>query len=205
MRSYDQDSMIDELISMWIPKNSSALKAFKAVDRRYFVPDEYASSIYDDMPLPIWHGQTISQPYTVAFMLELLDVKKWNHILDIGSWSGWTTALLAYICWNDWYVIWLEIIPDLVDTWQANLSKFNFKNARIMQALPTLWIPWKKFDRILVSAAWDELDDNLLWQLNDWGILVIPINYSIWKIVKIKEDNFEKREYPWFTFVPLIK
>ncbi|EKE30072.1 MAG: hypothetical protein ACD_2C00050G0017 [uncultured bacterium (gcode 4)] len=137
-------------------------------------------------------------------MLELLDVRKWNHILDIWSGSWWTTALLAHLCWQRWFVIWLEIIPDLVDLGQENLKKFHFKNARIMQALPALWIPWKKFDRILVSASWDEFDDSLLSQLNVWGILVMPIHYSIWKIAKIWEGVFEKKEYPWFTFVPLI-
>lgn len=98
-------------------------EAFRAVDRRYFVSKELQDEIYEDYPLPIGHNATISQPTTVAFMLEKLDVKEGQKVLDVGSGSGWTTALLAYLVGEKGKVIGLEIVPELVRLGQKNLSK----------------------------------------------------------------------------------
>jgi protein-L-isoaspartate(D-aspartate) O-methyltransferase len=187
-------------------KNHLVRKAFVDVDRAHFVDPDYLSEAYEDYPLPIGHGQTISQPTTVAFMLELLDARKGEKILDIGSGSGWTTALLAHIVGQDGRVFGVELIPDLVEFGKKNLARYNFKHASIEQAGENLGLPREApFDRILVSAAADNFPQELLAQLKTGGVLVVPIQNSIYKIEKISEQEVRKKEYPGFVFVPLIK
>ena len=185
--------------------NPLVKSAFEAVDRADFVPPDYQMEAYEDYPLPIGHRQTISQPTTVAFMLELLDPRPGQKILDLGSGSGWTTALLANIVGEKGRVYGVELVPELVEYGKKNLAKYGFKNAQIHQAGEELGMPSEApFDRILVSAAADKLHQDLLNQLKDGGIMVIPIKDSIWRIEKLSEQELEKKEYKGFVFVPLI-
>ncbi|WP_200763301.1 protein-L-isoaspartate O-methyltransferase [Nitrosophilus alvini] len=195
--------LVEHLIDCGVLKTQEIIEAFKNIDRKDFVPKKYLDAAYDDYPLPIGHGQTISQPFTVAFMLELLQPEKGDKILDIGSGSGWTTALLAFIVKDKGEVIGLERFPELVEFGQKNLSKYNFKNARIEEA-ETLGIPGEKFDKILVSASAASLPETLVDQLKTGGRMVIPILESIYKIDKISESEIEKEEHYGFAFVPLI-
>ena len=112
-------------------KMPELVEAFLSVDRIRFVPERYRDNAYHDRPLPIDHGQTISQPYTVAFMLELLKPQKGHSVLDIGSGSGWTTALLAHVVGNNGRVRGIERVPELVTLGQDNLAAFNFLHASI--------------------------------------------------------------------------
>jgi protein-L-isoaspartate(D-aspartate) O-methyltransferase len=138
-------------------------------------------------------------------MLELLNPKKWDKILDIWSGSWWTTALLSHITWPQWYVLWLERINDLAIFWKQNMDKYKLNNVHIEKAWINLWITWKQFDKILVSASGDNIPNELIEQLVVWWVMVIPIQNSIYKIVKISSNNYFKEEYPNFVFVPLIK
>jgi protein-L-isoaspartate(D-aspartate) O-methyltransferase len=178
-------------------------QAFLQVDRKDFVlpGDEYAA--YQDHPLPIGWGQTISQPYTVAFMLELLDVKKGQSILDIGSGSGWTTALLSRLTGESGRVKGLERIPELVDFGKANLRKYPFSWASIRKAFPPLGDEGNSYDRILVSAGAPSFPEELTEQLQPEGILVIPVGSSLWKISRLP-GRIQKEEYYGFSFVPLV-
>ena len=160
---------------------------------------EYSDEAYGDYPLPIGHGQTISQPYTVAYMLELLQPERGDRVLDVGSGSGWTAALLASIVGPDGRVWGTEIIPELVEFGRANLAKYNFKNATIERAAGLGLPEHAPYDKILVSAAADDVPDSLLDQLAPGGIMVIPIKTSVWKIT-----HTEREEHPGFAFVPLI-
>ncbi len=195
--------------------------ALRAVDRADFVPKELHGEAYEDYALPIGFGATISQPTTVAFMLEKLDVKEGQKVLDVGSGSGWTTALLAYLVGKKGRVIGVEIIPELVTFGQKNLAHWYsnvLKNnrirkpgrAEIRQAEKVVKeIPSETpFARILVSAAAKEIPRELLTQLAPNGVLVIPIGaeHEVQKIVRIhkkRNGEFETQEFPGFVFVPL--
>lgn len=197
--------LIEKLIKSGTLKTPEIIEAFKKIDRVLFVLDNFLDDAYWDYPLPILAEQTISQPTTVAFMLELLDVRSWNKVLDIWSGSGWTTALLSVLVWDFWDVIWVEIIPELVDFWANNLAKYHPKNAKIIQAGVKLWIPEEKFDRILVSAGAIRFPEELLEQLNPEWRLVIPVGNSIFLYKKDKNWVTSKEEFAGFVFVPLKK
>ena len=179
------------------------IESFNAVDRKDFVPADLQELAYEDYPLSIGGGQTISQPYTVAFMLELLELKEEDTVLDIGCGSGWTTALLAHAA-RSGFVTGLERIEHLLDFARENLEKYDFKNIRLEVAGKALGIPHHHFDKILVSAAAEELPLELVRQLNPGGIMVIPIQHSISVIYKKEDEGFEQRDYYGFRFVPLI-
>jgi len=199
------DRLVDDMISSNMLKSPLIIDAFRTIDRKYFVPDEYAEDAYADMPLPIGHYQTISQPSTVAFMLERLDPQDGHKVLDIGSGSGWTTALLCYMVGDKGSVTGVERVETLVESGSENLSKFRFDtDCHIEQAGDKLGLPGEQFDRILVSASADEIPEGLFSQLKIGGILVIPIGESIFKFTKVSETEIEKEEFYGFVFVPLI-
>jgi len=180
-------------------------EAFRAIDRKNFVPDDYAVEAYEDYPLPIGFEQTISQPTTVAFMLELLDIKGGESVLDVGSGSGWTTALLAFMVGPQGNVIGIERIPELVIFGDANLKKCGISNAEIMTPEKGFGKKGKLFDRILVSAEAEALPDELVEQLKPGGVMVIPVKDAIIKVVKESKGTVTRKEFPGFMFVPLIK
>ena len=181
------------------------------MDRADFVPPEYRDDAYGDFPLPIGFGATISQPTVVAFMLELLQPRKGDKVLDVGTGSGWTTALLAHIVGPSGSIAGIEIIPELVALGMANLRKYNLPQAKIVQAkehvlgLPAqAGLPEKApFDKILVSAAADSLPQELIDQLANGGRMAIPIRDSVWRVEKKAEGSLNKEEFFGFAFVPL--
>lgn len=126
--------LVQDLIFFKVLKTPDIIDAFKRIDRADFVPEKYRNEAYEDYPLPIGFGQTISQPATVAFMFELLRPKPGDIVLDIGSGSGWTVAMLASIVGNTGYVTGVEIIPELVTFGRKNLRKYPFVNASILSA-----------------------------------------------------------------------
>lgn len=199
-----KQELIDAMIFSDMLKSPQIIDAFRAVDRKYFVPKSFAEHMYVDAPLPIGHNQTISQPSTVAFMLEHLAAQEGDRVLDIGSGSGWTTALLCHIVGEKGSVTGLERVDALVEQGQENLSQFNFNNCRIKQAGEKLGLPGEEFDRILVSASADKIPEELFSQLKIGGILVIPVGNSIYKFKKVSEEEIKTEEYYGFVFVPLI-
>ncbi len=179
-------------------------EALLAVDRKLFVPEELHDEAYEDYALPIGYGQTISQPTTVAFMLELLDPKPGEKILDVGSGSGWTAALLSRLVGEKGSVLGLEIVPELVALGQKNLAKIAPTNAHIEQAGKELGCSAEApHDRILVSAAADSVPEGLARQLRERGRMVIPIQDSIC-VVERKGDGYTQQCHPGFAFVPLV-
>lgn len=202
--------LIKDLKKQGVLKTSNIMRAFAEADRRYFVSESLKSKAYADQPLPIGWGQTISQPYTVAFMLELLAVKSGQKVLDIGSGSGWTTALLASLVGPKGKVFGVEILPSLYEIGKQNLQKFSFKNIQFYNQSGFGGLPGEApFDRILVSAAAEELPGELVKQLAPFGRLVIPVKSSkgqeIVLAIKDKSGTVIKKFFPGFAFVPLIK
>lgn len=202
-------NLIDRLIKERYLKTDRIIKAFRRINRSDFVPDSLIALSEDNIPLPIGHNQTISQPLTVAFMLELLQPRVGDKILDIGSGSGWTTALLADITEERGKVIALERIKELCLMGERNVNKFNFiKEERVKFFCMDGSGGYKKeapFDKILVSAAAEELPEEIKNQITIGGRLVIPIKGSVWLIERTEKNKFKEFEYPGFVFVPLIK
>ena len=192
------------LVNINILRTESIIHAFLMIDRADFVLDRSAQDIYEDYPLSIGHGQTISQPRTVAMMMEMLEVKEGDKVLDIGRGSGWTTALLSFIVGDKGSVTGVERVSELVKFGNSNLAKYNFKNVKIIPAKDELGLVGKKFDRILVSAAASEFPQELVKQLKVGGKLVIPVGNSIYEITKKENAELEGKEHYGFTFVPLI-
>ncbi len=184
---------------------NSVAGALKNVPRRNFVPEDYQDQADWDVALPIGFGQTISQPYTVGLMLEWLEVEAGNKVLDVGSGSGWTSALLSYLVGPKGRVYAVEIIPELVDFGRANCQRIGIKNARFYQAGKTFGLPrFAPYDRILVGAA-DGVPKELLDQLNIGGKMIIPSKNDILEIEKTSSNNYETITHPGFVFVPLVQ
>ena len=198
--------LINSMIVSGILRTSRIIDAFTRVDRKYFVPETVSDFMYIDKPLPIGNNQTISQPSTVAFMLEHLAPKEGDKVLDIGSGSGWTTSLLCYIVGENGSVTGVERVDALVKQGSKNLLQFHFTHdCHIQKAGESLGIPDTLFDKILVSASAEEVPEALFDQLNIGGILVIPVKNSIFKFKKTSETYVEREEFPGFVFVPLIE
>lgn len=181
-------------------------KAFKAVSRENFLPLGMLDQAARDVPLPIGYGQTNSQPSTVRLMLEWLKVRSGNKVLDVGSGSGWTTALLAHLAGKKGKIIAVERISELVKTGRDNCRRLGIKNVEFNKTLPSTfgWPKDASYDRILVSAAANELPLELVDQLARGGRMVIPVKGSILVIVKDEKNHVHIEEYPGFAFVPLI-
>ncbi|MCH7828499.1 methyltransferase domain-containing protein [Patescibacteria group bacterium] len=200
------EELVQHLKEVEVLKTPALVKAFLGIDRKDFVLPEYQNQAYEDYPLSIGFGQTISQPYTVAFMLELLQPKKGEKILDIGSGSAWTTALLAHAAGPKGKVYGTEVLPGLVRFGQENLSKYALLPAKVVQAKKeTLGFPGQApFDKILVSAVGKEIPRELLSQLKDDGVMVLPVQDAVVRIQKVPGKEPDIQRFEGFVFVPLI-
>ena len=202
----EKRELIDAMIAGGALKSPQIVEAFEKIDRKHFIPEDFREHIYIDRPLPIGKDQTISQPSTVAFMLELLQPQKGDKILDIGSGSGWTTALLCQIVGEEGSVLGLERHDELVERGRENLRKLHTsERCRIEKAGRELGRPGEQFDKIFVSASAEEIPEELFAQLKVGGILVIPVKNSIFRFKKLSDTKVEAQEFPGFVFVPLIK
>lgn len=205
-----QEELVSYLKETRVLKSPHLIEAFSKIDRKDFTPEELKNLAYSDQPLPIGESQTISQPYTVAFMMELLSPKPDEKILDVGAGSGWTSALLAETVGEKGKIFAAERIPKLCDFGKNNLAKYDFlakgtiewfcRNAEngLFERSP--------FDKILCSASLEkEIPESWKNQLKAGGIIVASVKNSVWRYVKNKDGSFEKQEFPGFVFVPFVK
>ena len=180
-------------------------KAFYEMQRANFLPEYSRKYSNIDKALPIEFGQTNSQPSTVRKMLEWLDAKQGDKILDVGSGSGWSTALLASITGPNGKVFAVEKISELVNFGRSNCKKLAITNVRFFRSGKIYGLPeYAPFDRILVSAAAQKLPNELLSQLKIGGKLVIPVKNDILEISKISNIKNKIIKHAGFVFVPLV-
>jgi protein-L-isoaspartate(D-aspartate) O-methyltransferase len=201
----DRRRMVEEQIRCRGIRNERVLAAMERVPRHLFVPENLRRVAYEDRPLPIGEGQTISQPYIVALMTDLLDPHAGDRILEIGAGSGYQAAILGELASE---VITLERIPSVAAQARRNLSLAGSQRVQVMVADGTLGHPQKApYQGILVTAGAPEVPPPLIGQLADGGRLVAPVGpHGVQELVRIvREDEKIRREsHGGVVFVPLI-
>lgn len=200
--------LVKQLITDGVLKSPHLIDAFQRIDRADFVPKELAGQAYVNAPLPLGFGQTISQPLTVAFMLELLRPAPGDNILDIGSGSGWQTALLAHLVGPSGKITALEIVPELYEQSIKNISRYNFIKKGVVRMLclnaAAGLAEAAPFDKIIAAAELNEVPKLWLDQLKTGGRVVAPVGHSLTLIIKKADGQLDRQEFPGFVFVPFV-
>jgi protein-L-isoaspartate(D-aspartate) O-methyltransferase len=201
----ERERMVKEQIIARGIKDQRVIEAMKQVPRHLFVDSTYYHQAYKDYPLPIGHDQTISQPYMVASMTELLEMTGNEKTLEIGTGSGYQTAVLALLC-DKVYTI--ERISELRQHAATLLDQLGFRNVSLMVGDGSLgWSTYAPYDTILVTAGAPEIPNALIAQLAENGRLVIPVGdeYSqVLNLVKKHKGRIYRKEFFNCAFVPLI-
>jgi len=196
------------LINTWQKRglidDQRVLEAFRTIPREQFVPSGFESKTYHDAPLEIGYGQTISQPFTLLSMVELLNVEKTDKVLEIGAGSGYGAAILGQLASQ---VYATEIVPDLVKLAQGNLNQAKINNVEVIE-----WDGSQGYDRespydkVIVSAACCEIPKALIEQLGEDGIIVAPVG-DRWSQVMTRgvkcNEGLKKSYFGSYAFVPL--
>lgn len=202
--SAKKEEMIKEQIIARGIKDPKVISAMKKVDRHLFVPRHLRDYVYEDGPLAIGYGQTISQPYIVAFMTEALELKPADVVLEIGTGSGYQAAILAEIVKQ---VYTIEILKPLADGARERLRDLGYKNIEVKYGDGYLgWPQYAPFDKIIVTAAPDEIPLELVRQLKVGGRMVVPIGSFFQELYLITktEDGFTKKALLPVRFVPMV-
>jgi len=190
----------------WEIRDKRIVEAMQHVPREEFVPLSQRNAAYDDRPLSIGHGQTISQPFIVALMVQALDLKETDKVLEVGAGSGYVSAILAELAAR---VVGVEIVPELAESASLTLSALGYDNVSIHVAPPSTlgWLPEAPYDAIIVSAGAPSVPALLLGQLKWNGRMVIPVgSRSQQNLLKItrKPEGDEVEDMGACYFVPLI-
>ena len=197
--------MVDTQLQAEGISSKAVLQTMAKVPRHLFVPPELRDRAYENSPLPIGLGQTISQPYIVAYMTEALQLTRDHEVLEIGTGSGYQAAVLAELARE---VLTIEIVPQLADRARATLSEAGYSNVTVRTGNGYLgWPERAPFQRIIVTAAPDAIPQALVDQLAVGGIMVAPVGTASQEIVivtKTPEGVAEKRTIP-VRFVPMVQ
>ncbi|MDD2646422.1 MAG: fibrillarin-like rRNA/tRNA 2'-O-methyltransferase [Patescibacteria group bacterium] len=204
--------LAEQLIQSDILKTSIIIEAFKRIKRSDFILSLNRGVADLDVPQEIGYGQTNSQPSTVAFMLELCQPKRGDRVLDIGSGSGWTTALFSEIVGPEGKIYGLERINELKEFGEQNAEKYKFVSsgrAVFMTADGSKGLPeFAPYDIIHVGAASAELPKQLFSQIRIGGRIVVPVGIDrqeIYIIERKTQTDYQTKKFPGFIFVPLIE
>ena len=198
--------MIGEIKEKYLLSAPKVFSAMLKVPREEFVPRRYRDSAYEDGPISIGRGQTISQPYTVAFMTNLLELTGDEKVLEIGTGSGYQAAILSHLSRK---VFTIEIIPELAGRARKTLKRLGYKNIKVKAGSGEWgWPEEAPFDAILVTAGSDKVPNPLFDQLSLGRVLVAPVGKGLDKIMTRyakKEDKIIKKDFGIFHFVPFVE
>jgi len=206
----DKEELIASMISSGALKTKQVIDAFEKVKREEFCLPEYRKEAYEDRPLPIIAGQTISQPTTVAIMTGALDLKEGQKVLEIGAGSGYQAAIIAEVIGKQGKLYTIERIKELADFAKKNLMKEGYRNVKIILGDGSLGLKSEApFDRIIVTACSPKVPNSLKEQLKIGGKMVIPVGpehhgQDMLVLTKKSKDEFEEWNIGPFSFVPLI-
>jgi protein-L-isoaspartate(D-aspartate) O-methyltransferase len=198
-----RDQMVTTQIQARDVKDARTLAAMRKVPRHLFVPPDLVRQAHDDHPLPIGHGQTISQPYIVAFMTEALGLEGGERVLEIGTGSGYQAAVLAEIAAR---VYTIEIVEPLAREAAERLKRLGYANVEARAGDGYLgWPEAAPFDAIMVTAAAPRIPEPLKEQLKDGGRLVIPVGDQFQELVVVERrgSRYEQRSVLPVRFVPM--
>jgi protein-L-isoaspartate(D-aspartate) O-methyltransferase len=188
-------------------RDPRVLQAMRAVPRELFVAEELAGHAHDDRPLPILEGQTISQPYVVAWMAEALETRPTDRVLEIGTGSGYAAAVLSRVVAEVYTV---ERFPDLARLASRRLERLGFDNVIVRVGDGTLgWPEMAPFDGIVVAAGGPEVPPSLLEQLAVGGRLIIPVGpspeqQSLVRVTRLPGGRYRREDLGGVRFVPLV-
>jgi protein-L-isoaspartate(D-aspartate) O-methyltransferase len=200
--------MVETGIVGWGITDRAVIEVMGTVPRHAFVPEEYLSRAYNNHPLPIGYGQTISQPYIVALMTEALDVEYGDRVLEIGTGSGYQAAVLDELGID---VFTIEIVGPLAEAATARLQDLGYSSVGVRHADGYYgWEEEAPFDAIIVTAAPDHVPQPLLDQLKIGGVMVIPVGpvggyQELWRITRLDEENYQSMSLGGVRFVPFTR
>jgi len=199
-------AMVEDQIVARGVKDERVITAMKNTARHLFVPEAMEKYAYIDRPLPIGHSQTISQPYIVALMTELLELKGDEKVLEIGTGSGYQAAILAQLAGE---VYSIEIVEALAESSKKLLKELHYDNVTVIYGDGYQGLPEQApFDRIIITAAPPEIPEKLVAQLRKGGIMVLPVGelYQELLVLEKKQDGtINKRSEGGVRFVPMVK
>ena len=199
-----RDRMVDRQIEGRGVRDPAVLRAMRTVPRHRFVAEHPPEAAYADQPLPIGQGQTISQPYIVAFMAEAADIEPDDRVLEIGTGSGYGAAVLAELA-REVYTI--EIVPELADRARVSLEEAGYGSVQVRTG--NGWLGWPEhapFDAIVVTAAPDEVPAALVEQLAMGGTLVVPVGgwFQTLRVLRKTPEGLREEESLPVRFVPMV-
>ena len=210
MYEKEREEMTERLVKWGYLTNPEIIAAFKKVPRHEFIPANIRGYAHVDQPLPIGHGQTISAPSMIAIMLEALDLKKGQKVLEIGAGSGYNAALIAEIVGEDGKVFTVERVPELAEFGRDNLKRVGYGRVNVVVGDGTCGHEKEApYNRILVTACAPELPKPLIEQLKIGGKLGAPVGhhymFQTWTVAeKRSEKEINVRECGGCSFVPLV-
>jgi protein-L-isoaspartate(D-aspartate) O-methyltransferase len=203
-----REQMVEQGIRGMGVTDETVLAVMNSVPRHRFVPDEWLPQAYENHPLPIGYGQTISQPFIVALMTEAAEVGAGDRVLEIGTGSGYQAAVLAEIVEHVYTV---EIIGPLADRAEATLAESGYENVTVRHADGYFgWEEAAPFDAIIVTAAPDHIPQPLVAQLKVGGKMIIPVGpvggyQTLWRVTKVSEEEVRTEDLGGVRFVPFTR
>ena len=195
--------MVDAQLRARGVRHEAVLRAMAAVPRHEFVPAQQRLAAYEDRPLPLGHGQTISQPYMVAVMTEALEPTSTDRVLEVGTGSGYQAAVLNRVVAD---VVTFDWVPELADRARATLERLGIAGVRVMTGDGSLGSPGERFDGIIVTAGAPVVPPALFGQLVEGGRLVIPLGtprHQVLTVIRRQGQAFREEQREGCVFVPL--
>lgn len=203
-----RERMVETAIIGWGIEDEGVIEAMRTVPRHEFVPEQYLAQAYENHPLPIGHGQTISQPYIVALMTEAADIEEGDKVLEVGTGSGYQAAVLAELA-DQVYTI--EIIAPLKERAEAALQEAGYENVSVRHGDGYFgWPEQGPFDAIVVTAAPDHIPQPLVEQLATGAHMLVPVGpvggyQTLWRVTKQSDGDVRTEDLGGVRFVPLTR